>query len=128
MLRDVCICRSVWGMFERGIKMPRAFGGTTETTQVTMMKVRAKKNLKRIPYRHCRKHLQAKEGQQHYAGRGRNSDQTQAVSMLTGGTPTVGNITWTCVRSLFYLATISCHAQSTVHTRGGVTNDSRQIK
>ena len=75
-LRDVCVCGSVWGKFERGIKMPGAFGGTTEMTQVTTMKVRAKKNLTRIPYRHCRKHLQVKEGQQHSAGRERNSDQT----------------------------------------------------
>jgi len=47
------------GKFERGIKMPGAFGGTTEMTQVTMIKVRAKENLTRILYRHCRKHLQA---------------------------------------------------------------------
>ena len=117
----------MWEKFEQGIKMQLAVGGTTEITQVTM-KVTAKKNLARIPYRHCRKHLQVKEGQQHSAGRGRNRYQTQAVSMLTGGTPAVGNITWSCVRSLFYLATISCYAQSTVHTRGGVTNDSCQIK
>jgi len=55
------------GKFERGIKMQPAFGGTIEMTQVTM-KVRAKKNLARIPYKHCRKHLQAKEGQRHSAG------------------------------------------------------------
>ena len=125
-LRHVCSCTSVWRKFERGIKMPVAFGGTSEMTQVTMMKLRTKKNLTRIPYRHCRKHLEAKGGEQHSAGRGWNSDQTQA--MLTGGRPTVGNIPWTCRRSLFYLATISCHAQSIFHMRGGVTNDIYHIK
>jgi hypothetical protein len=34
-----CSCGSMWEKFERGIKKPGAFGGTTEMTQVTMMKV-----------------------------------------------------------------------------------------